>query len=187
MKKVFLSFLLIVATAITGCSAEPSDDPDAKFVKGENGDWIFNFTADEFVDKWINDPFFKGTEFEVGSDEATTWMIDRKDNAHIIIFKDLKKNKASGFCVAVDYKMTVDQNLLMVLCTMKILGYLNNDENPFANESVYEQIKEAQDAVAAHKKDKVSFVIGDYIYSVYAEGNKAIAALIIPRPDINQK
>lgn len=187
MKRVFISFLLIIAITITGCSTEASDDPNAKFVKGENGDWIFNFTADEFVDEWINDPFFKGTDFEVGSDETTSWMIDKENNAHIIVFKDSKKSKASGFCVAVDYEMTVDQNFLMVVYTLKILGYLNNDENPFANDSVYEQINEAQDAVAAHKKDKVSFEIGDYIYSVYAEGNKAIAALIIPRPDINQK
>ena len=183
MKKIFISFLLIIAITITGCSTEPPDDPNAKFIKGENGDWIFNFTAEEFVEKWTNDPFFKNTDFEVSSNESEICMIDKEDNIYIIVFKDLKKSKASGFCVAVDYEMTVDQNLLMLLCTLKILGYLNN-EDPFADDSVYKQINDAQDVVAAHKKDKVSFLIGDYIYSVYSEGNKAIAALIIPNPDI---
>lgn len=183
MKKVFLSFLLIVATAITGCSAEPSDDPDAKFVKGENGDWIFNFTADEFVDKWINDPKHEGTNFEIGSNESETWMIDEYD-IRIILFKDSKTSKVSGFCIAADYEITVPQHLGMLLDTMNILKYL--DEDLYSNELVHKQISEAQNAVSTHKKNKVSFVISDYIYSVYSEGNKAIAVLIIPSPDKQQ-
>ncbi|MDE6724624.1 MAG: hypothetical protein K2J79_03375, partial [Ruminiclostridium sp.] len=81
MKKIVISFLLIVAIAITGCSTEAPDDPNAKFIKGENGDWIFNFTADEFIEEWTSDAFFKDTDFEIGSDESTAWMID-KNNVH---------------------------------------------------------------------------------------------------------
>ncbi len=185
MKKIVISFLLIVAITITGCSTETPDDPNAKFIKGENGDWIFNFTAEEFVEKWTNDPFFKNTDFEVSSNESEICMIDREDNIYIIVFKDLKKSKASGFCVAVDYEMTADQFLFMLLDTVKILGYLN-DEDPFADDVVYNQIHEAQNAVASHKEDKVSFFIGDYIYSVYSEDNKSISALILPGVDIKQ-
>ncbi len=183
MKKAFLSFLLIIAIAITGCSAEPSDDANAKFVKGEDGDWIFNFTADEFVEKWINDPFFKGTDFEVGSDETMTWMIDKKKNVYIVLSEDSKKSKVSGIAIATDYDISVSQVLQIDLYALVVLKYL--DEKLF-DKSISEQTSDALNDILNHKKEDTTLVIDDYLYNITSKNNKWIQILILPRPDANQ-
>lgn len=180
MKKVFISFLLIVAFAITSCSTEPPDDPNAKFIKGENGDWIFNFTADEFIEEWTNFPQFEGSNFETGSGESSAWIID-EDNVHILLYKDSKNSKVCGFYIITDYHISVEQYFLTSIYSMLILKYL--DEDLGTDKSVYEQILDAQNTVSNHEEEEVRLIIGDYEYKVFSKGEEAFMVSILPNPD----
>lgn len=183
MKKAFLSFLLIIAIAITGCSAEPSDDANAKFVKGEDGDWIFNFTAEEFIDEWVNNPIFEGMDFKVDSDETKTWMVD-KDNIHIILFEDSKRSKVSCFSIATEYDINVLQVFNISAYSMLIFKHLG--EESLWN-TVSKQIQEALSTVSSHDKEEVKLLIGDYVYRIYTEDKKAIVVLMFPNPNLKQQ
>ena len=180
MKKIFISFLLIIAIVITGCSNETPDDPNAKFIKGENGDWIFNFTSDEFIQEWTNLPQFEGSNFEVGSDELSAWIVD-ENNVFIFLYKDSKNSKVCGFYIITDYHISVEQYFLTSLYSMLILKYL--DEDLGTDESVSKQVLDAQNTVSNHKEKEVRLIIGDYEYKVYSKGEEAFMVSILPNSD----